>query len=65
MISIANHETGKQHQQSKHLQLRQFAVALALAVEKPLFGQPKGLCHVNYRIHCTRGIIFFEKLADL
>ena len=65
VISITNHETGKQHQQSEHLQLRQLAVTLALAAEKPFFGQPENLCHVHYRIHCTRGIIFFEKLADL
>jgi len=51
--------------EAKHLQLRQLAVALAFLTEKPFFGQPENLCHVHYRIHCTRGIIFFEKLADL
>lgn len=65
VVGIANHETGKQHQQSEHLHLRQLAVALALTAEKPFFGQPQGLCHIHYRIHRSRGIIFLEKFADL
>ena len=39
-------------------------VTLALATEKTLLGQIENLRCVLYRIHCTRGIIFFEKLAS-
>ena len=47
------------------LMVSQGNVSSYLAAEKRLFGQPEGLRYVNYRILCTSGIIFFEKLADL